>query len=70
MSVDIREVAQTLLNDLESQRKDLVQVGIGVKLLYERLLEASQRDSKPDGETPAAQPAGADAAEVGDEKAS
>jgi hypothetical protein len=52
--IDLRGIAQGLLDDIEAQKKDLHQVAIGVKLLYERIVEATSKAA--DGSVPVGTP--------------
>lgn len=48
--IDLKDIAEKLLLDLQEQRRDLVHMSTGVKLLYERIAEVLAEGNKPVGQ--------------------
>lgn len=52
MELDIKQIAENLLKDLDSEATLRKGMRLGVIALYERIQQAADEISKPSGETP------------------
>lgn len=63
MQIDVQKIAQSLLDELMAEKKQIDSMAVGVNLLYERLRKAIEEadaagreaDSLPGGDAPEAQ---------------